>query len=49
MRDLQKRYFKSRYDDPANAPKILNQSKIQEKKVDAMIEQFMKPTHDLFG
>ena len=49
MRDLQKRYFKSRYDDPANAPKILNQSKLQEKKVDAMIENFMKPTHDLFG
>lgn len=49
MRDLQKRYFKSRYDDPANAPKILNQSKLQEKKVDATIERFMKPTHDLFG
>lgn len=40
MRDLQKRYFKSRYDDPANSKRILEQSKIQEKKVDQMIEEY---------
>ncbi len=43
MRDLQKRYFKSRYDDPTNSQRILEQSKIQEKKVDAMIDHYYNP------
>ncbi len=50
MRALQKSYFKSRYDDQANSHKILEQSKLQEKKVDKMIEDFNKPKQpDLFG
>lgn len=48
MRDLQKSYFKSRYDDQANSQSILRQSKLQEKKVDGMIAEFMKPKNELF-
>jgi hypothetical protein len=48
MRTLQKSYFKSRYDDPVNSSKILSQSKLQEKKVDEMIENFLKPKNELF-
>jgi hypothetical protein len=50
MRTLQKSYFKSRWDDPSNSTNILNQSKLQERKVDQMIESFTKPKQpDLFG
>ena len=45
MRTLQKSYFKSRYDDPTNSVNILNQSKLQEKKVDKMIEDYFRPTY----
>ena len=48
LRMLQKSYFKSRYDDPSKAPDLLTQSKIQEKKVDQMIEEYYKPKNRLF-
>ena len=31
MRNLQKSYFRSRYDDPSKSADLLNQSKFQEK------------------
>lgn len=40
MRNLQKSYFRSRYDDPSKSGDILNQSKLQEKKVDQMLNEF---------
>ena len=40
MRNLQKAYFKSRYDDPSKSTDLLNQSKFQEKKVDQMLKEF---------
>jgi hypothetical protein len=41
MRNLQKAYFKSRYDDPSKSGDLLNQSKLQEKKVDQMLNEFL--------
>ena len=40
MRTLQKAYFKSRYDDPSKSADLLNKSKLQEKKVDQMLNEF---------
>ncbi len=40
MRNLQKAYFKSRYDDPSKSGDLLNQSKLQENKVDQMLNEF---------
>jgi hypothetical protein len=42
MRSLQKSYFQSR------DKRILEQSKLQEKKVDAMIDEYFKPKNTLF-
>ncbi len=39
MRTLQKAYFKSRYDDQSKSSDLLNQSKLQEKKVDQMLNE----------
>ena len=41
MRNLQKAYFKSRYDDQSKSGDLLNQSKLQEKKVDQMLNEFI--------
>jgi hypothetical protein len=41
MRNLQKAYFKSRYDDPSKSSDLLNQSKLQEKKVDQILNEFL--------
>ncbi len=40
MRILQKAYFKSRYDDPSKSADLLNQSKLQERKVDQILNEF---------
>jgi hypothetical protein len=48
LRVLQKSYFKSRYDDPSRSQDLLTQSKIQEKKVDQLIEEYYKPKNTLF-
>ncbi len=40
MRNLQKAYFRSRYDDPSKSGDLLNQSKLQERKVDEMLNNF---------
>jgi hypothetical protein len=40
MRTLQKAYFKSRYDDPSKSADLLNKSKLQEKKVDQILNEF---------
>ncbi len=49
MRLLQKRYFQAAYErDDKRKAEVLPQSKLQEKKVDRMIEEYFKPKNELF-
>ena len=48
MRTLQKAYFKTRFDDPSKAAQILEKSKLQEKKVDKMIDDYFNIQQKMF-